>query len=364
MRVQEESGGSQRERAEPEQRGRWRQMRRRSALAEPRVSYLGPVAVWWIPKPSAPRMSLWAVGIGWLVGMPLTAATLLWMQSQSLPLWPFGRTVSSPAEILLRYELIALVYLAYVTLRSLPVWLRYRRHAKREALCIDAAIRGEAWEEAALRLHRYCLLVSAVWRRVPARVTAWDGVLRKHLPMHRRLYVYHHGRAPELPPDAAASFTPEIIPPPQPSLWSAAALIPIGFLLYLLIEDIRQRGGWHRLLLFNAVLLVVIMVSYGAYFVLAMLGRSHYFRFAPGVLQLVKFTVRHRHPAIESYDLRRFHTVLDLSSRWLAITLLDSSGARRETFRLPKQSEAVEAILRAVLSTAPSPPLSRDHLLE
>lgn len=340
---------------------RWR-LRHAPHLADPDVSYLGPVAVWWIPKPPGPRISLRTAAITWLIGIPLTAATMLWLQAQSKPLWTFGRSAASPADLLLRYELILLVCLAYVTLRALPVWIRYRRLAKRDAAAIAAAVCAEHWDLAALLVHRYCLLVSSIWRRVPGQVEAWDAVIRPKLPKHRRIYLYYRDAPPRLPPDAAASFTPAVIPSPQPSLWSAAALVPIALLLYLLIADIVRQGRWHRLILFNTALLTIILIAYGGYFLLALLGRSHYFRFAPGVVQLLKFRLARRRPAIETFHLRRVHAVLDLSSPWPAMTLLDTPGYRRETFRLPRKNSVVEAFLRAALSTAPSPPLSQEDL--
>ena len=335
-----------------------------SDVPDPHVTYIGPAAIWWIPKPRGPRISFWSTLVAWLVGLPVTGATLVWLHLKSEPLWPFGRQVSSLAEILLRYEIVLLVCLVYVTVRSLPLWVRHHRLAKRDAKAIDAAIRAEQWDTPGLLVHRCCLLVSTIWRRVPGRVAAWDDVLRQKLPRHRRLYVYFRDKAPPLPPDATASFTPAVIPPPRPSLWSAAALIPVTLLLYLLVLDILRKGYPERLILFNALLLIVILVSYGTYFLLSLLGRSHYFRFAPGVVQLVKFGLRRRRPAIETFDLRQVHAVLDLSSAWPALTLLDTPGYKRETFRLPRADDVTEAVLRASLSTAPSPPLPEETLIE
>jgi len=327
------------------------------------VTYLGPVAIWQIAKPRGPRLSLWRAMFGWFVGLPLTAATMLWNWAESQPMWPFGRRLDSAGEIVLRYELILLVCLAYITLLSLPAWWRHRRLARQDAVAIDAAIREQRWEQAALLVHRYCLLVSAVWRRVPARVATWDALLRPRLPRHRRLYVYFRKTPPVIPTDAAASFTPVVIPPPHPPTWAAIALIPVGLMLYLLVMDILRKGYWQRVLLFNAVLLALILVGYGFYFFAALMGRSHYFRFAPGAIQLLQFTLFRRRPLIESFELRRIDIVLDLSAAWPGVTLLNTPGYRRETFRLPKGPEVIEALLRAALSTAPSPPLSKEHLV-
>ncbi len=332
-------------------------------LPAPDVAYIGPAAIWWIPKPRGPRFSVTRAALAWVLLLPVTAGTLLWLDWRSDSLWPFYRPLNSPAEILWRYELTILICAAYITLYSIPAWVRYRRFARGDALAVDRAIRQEQWEDAALLLHRYCLFISGLWRRIPARATAWDGILRNRLPRHRRVYVYYDGAPPRLPQDVTASFTPAVVPPPQPSLWSAAALLPIGFLLYLLVLDIAQQGRPERLILVNAVLLVFVLVSYGVYFLLRLLGRSYYFRFAPGIVQWVHFRLGRKLPIVESLDLRRIHVVLDLSTRWPTMTLLDAPGGRRETFRLPRNADALEAFFRAALSTAPSPPLPEEQLV-
>lgn len=334
-----------------------------SRIADPHATYVGPAVVWFIPKPRGPKLSLWATLLSWLVAIPLVVATLLWLQAENRPLWPFGHLVTSPAEIAFRYQIILLVCLSYVTLCSVPTWIRHFRLARRDGRSVERAIRDEQWDRAALLVHRYCLLMSVLWRRVPPVVGAWDTALRSRLPRHRRLYLYHRGESPSLPPDATAGFTPEVTAPPQPSPWSALALIPIAMLLYMLVIDVMQRGYPQRLVLFNAVLLIVILVGYGSHFFLALLGKSHYYRFAPGVVQFVRFGLGRRRPAIQSYDLRRSHAVLDLTSKWPGLTLLDRPDGRRTTLRLPRGPDVIEAVLRACLSTAATPPLSSEELL-
>jgi hypothetical protein len=301
--------------------------------------------------------------LGWLIALPVTAATMLWCHAHSEPTWPFGRDTTSPGQILLRYELIGLVYLAYVTIRSIPVWFRYRAIARRDAPAIDASIRAEQWERAGLLLHRYCLLVSAVRRRMPGQVNAWDGILRRRLTRHRRLYLYAHGPFPSLPPDPMASFSPAVLRPLQPSLWSLVGLIPIALMLTLMFVEVQRQGRWEILLAFNVVVLTLLCVSYGIYFVLALFGRSKYYRLAPGVLQVIRFAVPRRRPRIRTFHLRRMHVVLDLTAPWLSCSVTDGDAGRRTTFRFPKGPEAEEGLLRAVLSTAPTPPLSEEDLL-
>ncbi len=336
----------------------------RRPLPEPRVEYLGPAAVWWIPKPRGPRITLRRAGLAWLGLLPLIAATMLWSHLETESLWPFGRRISSLPEILLRYELILMVCLAYLTIPSGRSWLRHRRFARRDARAVEQAIEQERWELAGLLLHRYCLLTSALWGRLPSRVGAWDAVIRGKLPRHRRVYVYHRGKPPGLPGDATAGFAISVIPPPKPSLWSATALLPVALILYVLVVDVARHGHPQRLILFNAVLLAGVLLFYGTYFMTALLGRSNFFRFAPGVLQLVRYRTFRRRPLIRTWDLRRMHLVLDLSSKYPGLTLLDEESGRRSTLRLPRGDEAREAVFRAALSTVPSPPLPEDRLVD
>ncbi len=330
---------------------------------EPRISYVGPTAVWWIPKPRGPRTSLRNAGLGWLIALPLTGFTLAWIRAQGEPLWPFGRDVISPAQMVLRYEIVLLVYLTYISLRSLPGWWRYRRQAKRDVLAIDAALGDEKWERAALLVHRYCLCVFSLWNRLPGRVTAWDSILRKRIGRHRRFHVFFQGRPPPLPTDARSGFTPHIVPPNQPSMIVLIGLVPIGLLLLLMIVEVARQDRWELILTFNVVLLLTVLISYGGYFALALLGRSHDYRLAPGTFQVVRFGILRRHPHIATYDLRAVDVSLDISAPWATLRLHSPGSLKGRNFSFPKSTEHVDAVIRAVLSTAPSPPLPSDALM-
>ncbi|NLX14505.1 MAG: hypothetical protein GXY44_12745 [Phycisphaerales bacterium] len=308
-------------------------------------------------------MSVWSVLLAGAAIIPLTAGTLLYLHHMDLSLWPFGRPITTLAEIVLRYEMIALVCLAYVILRSLPGWLRYRLLARADARAIEEAIARKRWEEAAVRLHRYCLLVSAIWRRIPPRAVVWDNLVRPWLPRNRRVYVYFYADPPPLPQKVTASFAPEVFPPNQPSLWSAILLVPVAMMLYLIILDIARSGQWPQLLFVNVILLIVILVLYGGYFLMALLGRSRYYRFAPGVIQLIKFDLSRRRPQIETFDLHRVQLVIDLVGDSAVVTL-HTAGDRQVCLRLGGGQEVSDALLRAALSTAPRPPLPEEGLLD
>jgi hypothetical protein len=334
-----------------------------SGIGEPHLTTAGTAAVWWIPKPRSPRVTLLATVWAWAAALPLVAGTLWWMARESDSLWPFGHPVAGPAELLLRYEIVLIVCLMYVTLKSLPMWMRHGLVARRDRAAIEAAILAGQWERAGLLVHRYCIMRSAFRRRMPGRVAAWDERIRGRLSRHRRFYVYYSLYRPPLPEDVTSSFTPVVTPPPRPPLWSAAGLVPITWLLYMLILDVVRNRYWQRLVVFNAVLLMVILVTYGTYFALMLLGQSHFFRFAPGVLQMVRYRAGRRRPMIETFDLRHVHVALDLSSKWPAVTVFGDAGRSGVAFRLPRGEEAITATFRACLSTAPSPPLPEDDLM-
>lgn len=300
----------------------------------------------------------------WLIGLVTVAVTLWWCHSHNLPLWPFNRQVTTSAEILLRYEIVLLACLGYATWRSGRRWLNLILLARRDARRIEELIAARRWDQAALLIHRYCLAVSATWRRLPRRVAQWDDAVRPHMPRHRRLYVYFRDQRPTLPPDACASFSPEVITPPSPSLWTAALLVPIGLLLYSLIIDLVKTGYQQRAVQFNAILIAVVLVVYGGYFLSMLMGHSSYIRLAPGVMQLIRYQMSARRPRIETFDLTQGGAMLDLSSRWPALTLVATPGYRSQTFLLPRDRDAIEATLRACLSTAPKLPLSDDELLD
>lgn len=333
-------------------------------LEPPRIDNVGPAAVWWIPRPAGPRISLAAAIPAWPAVAVVVAGAMLWARWVSAPLWPFGRPAASPPEVLMRYVLIFMVCLGYLTVRSVGTWWRLWKHARRDAEAIEQAVRDGNWVRAGLHLHRYALLVSEVWRRLPPAALVWDGIIRPRLAQHRRVYVYYSGPPPALPPDPAAGFAPVVVTPPGPSPWTAVVLVPVGVLLYTLVTDILRQGQWQRAVLFNAVLLVAILMFYGSYFLLALLGRSGYLRFAPGLMQVVRFGALSRRPEIRTCDLRRLDLVLNLTSRPAGLTLVRAGERRLETYALPRDPRAVEAVLRAALSAAASPPLPGDRLVD
>ena len=114
--------------------------------------------IWWIRKPRGPRMNVRTAMILWALAIPVLAGTWLWLVRSGAEAWPFNRPAGSPppswAEVLFRYELVFAGLLAYVTLRSLPVWGRYRRSALHDAMQIGRLLSVGRFREAAEHLHR------------------------------------------------------------------------------------------------------------------------------------------------------------------------------------------------------------------
>jgi hypothetical protein len=320
--------------------------------------------VWIVPRPRAPRLPVSLAAVAWLILLPAFVLSLWWCHALQRPLWPFAHQVQTPAEIILRYLIVLLVCLVYVTLQSLPRWLRSWRLAKKDHANVEQAVETQNWPQAALHLHRYCLLKNAIRRRLRYRVSQLDQQISQHLPARRRVYVYTSKRGVALPADAGVSFTPVVMPPPQPSLWSGIVLVPIGLLLYGLVLDVVRSQQWQRLMLFNTVLLIAIMVVYGGYFLFAILGTSNYIRLAPGVLQLIRYHIGRRRPTIRSFDLRQRHALLDLTGTWPILTILGNGAEKATSIRLPRHSDAIEGVFRALLSKAARPELPEDTLIE
>ncbi len=324
---------------------------------------LGEVDLWWVQKPRGPRAPVKTVLLAWGVLMPLTVATLLWIHSRVEAFWPWVASPSLPQQ-LLKYEMIVAVFLVYMTVRAAPLWWRYCKLAAEDARRIEELITVGKWEAAGRSLHRYCLLRSAVWRRLPVRVGRWDATIRPHLSPSRRLYIYYRHRPPELPEHPTSSFAPEVVPSGQPSWWALPALLPLALVTYTLVKKaVVQTRQWHDLLRLDVLLMVVLLAGYAGVYVIAFLGRVSYFRLGPGVAQLLRFGIRRSTPVILTYPIRRYDVAIDLTGLLAAISFINRDAPGDiASHRLPRRRSVIEACLRAVLSTAPVPPLPEEQL--
>ncbi len=127
---------------------------------------------------------------------------------------------------------------------------------------------------------------------------------------------------------------------------------------------LEDPSNWYRLLSFNSLVMITILIAYGALYARWVLGRSKYLRIAPQVAQLIKYRAFSKKPTIDTFDLRTHNVVLDLTGMVPALTFIRRSDQRNiRTFHLPGGTEHVPACLRAVLSTAPAPQLDHHELV-
>lgn len=328
-----------------------------------RSDRVGGVSVWWISCPRAPRLTIRTAAILTLILTAASVATAFVVQLRGESLWPWGPGEFSAWQTVLRYVWIVIVCVAYAVLLSVPAWIRLSLAIRGARRRLTESLRREDWPKAALHLHRLCLLHAGLWGRVPPMAVMLDGLLRRRLPATRRLYVYHRQVPPVVPTDPLSSFTPEVVPIGQPSIWTAIGLLPVAFVVYVIV-DVHTRGAWHPLVVANVVLVSALFLAYLGYHVLAWLGRLRYLRLAPGVVEWVRFPVRPGPPRIERVDARAADAALDLTGLWPILTLTPRAGGRRRAWRLPrKRADVIEAVMRALLSEAAVPPLPTEQLL-
>lgn len=93
--------------------------------------------------------------------------------------------------------------------------------------------------------------------------------------------------------------------------------------------------------------------------------RPTYLRSAPGVIQVLEYRYRKTKPIIRSYPMEAGTlAVFTRIRKHLILTL--SRGADRDVLsfsRMQQPRQRIEQVWRALLSTAPTPPLSEDELL-
>ena len=304
----------------------------------------------------------------WAVIVLLILATIAFLMARAQPLWPWGFPLPSRVHIVLRYELIAAVFLGYATSLSLSSWSLYRRLSAEDERNVQRFVDAGQWHAAARTLHRYCLLHSSVWRKVPATVKRWDVVIRPHLPKKRRLYIYHDWEKPELPPQPESGFAPEIVPLGAPAWWKGCAVLMLATFVYAGLTFAFRQPSPNRLRALtdiNLLLMVGLLLGYGVSVGLNVLGRRKYFRFAPGLAQIMQFRIFHKAASVESVDIRAHDTFLDLSGSPVTLSFIHrDTREQRFAYPLPYKEETIRAALRSILSTAPTPPLPDEQLVD
>ncbi|HUU84112.1 MAG TPA: hypothetical protein VM243_11470 [Phycisphaerae bacterium] len=317
---------------------------------------VGGVELWWVQRPPAPRTTVRrAVGVAG-VFIPLCIAAVVWAHYAThnvWDLWSWAYGDVSPPFAAMRYLLIIAVALLYALLRSLPAWARGARTARSDLAAAEELARAGRWREAGLHLHRHCLLWCEVWSRVPDQVRRLDNTIRAHLRPRRRLYIYYLKRPPALPETPEAGFAPRVAPAAVVRWWTVPVFLVLLATAYNELSAVLGGQPWYGLRAVNFLLLAVLVVAYSYLQVITVLGRRHYFRFAPGVAQYLTFGIIGRRAKVQAIDLRNADATLDLTGPSVILATIPSppsSGSR--CYHLARRADVIEACLRAALSTA------------
>ena len=165
-------------------------------------------------------------------------------------------------------------------------------------------------------------------------------------------------------------FEPEIITPTRAVGWRLL-FVPIAaaiFILWLLQALDVIPGRAINIGSFGYIL--VMGVSAGIVWVWRTAIRPTYIRMAPGAIQILEFRHRQSKPTIRSYPLDAGTIAVlrgkatDGKTSGLKLALL--RGDQQDTielWRMQKRDKAIERMWQALLSTAPTPPLSDEGLV-
>ena len=208
-------------------------------------------------------------------------------------------------------------------------------------------------------------------------------------------------KRPAIPPDARAVLNAvRVAPPPQPPrarivciglvdvpevkdlrfepiiitptrfigkrLWLAAAAMAI--LGLWIAQELRLVPGLRGLNIGSFAYFVFMGFLAGGAWVWRTMIRPTYVRLAPGMVQIVQFTWGQGKPTIRSYPMTP-GTVVVVQTRAVADKPTVVTIARGENlddiplWQMPGRDDATERLWQALLSTAPTPPLSDEDLV-
>jgi hypothetical protein len=341
------------------------------ALSPPSIQHLGHVEVWWIQRPAGPRTSAVAAAWAAVFVATLLGTALWWTWRREEPLWPWQTltplTPSTP-QIAVRYLSIAAAGLVYIVIRSLPGWIRLIRQVQQDRRKAEELVDQHAWDEAGLRLHRGTQLLRELAgnRPPPDWAVGLDRRIREHLSMSRRVYVYYSGSRPACPDSPEAGFAPRIVPVSHAGGWW---VVPIVLVLaagvFVDVGEAVRNAESARLTSFNFVLAAAIILVYAGMQAMALLGWRSYFRFAPGLAELLTYRIWRSRPYVDTIPLRSCDVMIDTTSWQIVLTLVDrGADACVSSYQVRRSPENLETCLRSVLSSAPIQSLSREELVQ
>ncbi|MBU0641541.1 MAG: hypothetical protein KKB50_22000 [Planctomycetes bacterium] len=176
----------------------------------------------------------------------------------------------------------------------------------------------------------------------------------------------------DVPKVGERQFEPLIITPSQRVHWAGGLLkVFLALLVWWLVER-SQLFTTPILPTPNAglVFLVLAGVLATVFWAWQCLVRPTYVRLAPGMVQLLEYRYRRTEPIVRSYPIDSGTTVIvrgdaaGLLGRRISVSL--RCGQHQDRFHQPVTDETRELerhIWYALLSTAPTPPLSDEHLV-
>jgi hypothetical protein len=165
-------------------------------------------------------------------------------------------------------------------------------------------------------------------------------------------------------------FEPEIITPTRAigrQLWFVPIALAVIVLFALQLLGIMPR----RMINLGAFSYVLMMgISAGVIWVWRSAIRPTYIRMAPGVIQILQYHYGRGKPKIHSYPLEagtlvvlRGHVLNRKQDRLGLLLSRDGMGDTVEFWRMAKRDEVIQRTWQALLSTAPTPPLSDEELI-
>ncbi|MCK4659168.1 MAG: hypothetical protein KAV82_06560 [Phycisphaerae bacterium] len=323
-----------------------------------KIETIGQVGVWWIERPAGPRVPPRVGLCAVLLVVPPVAAVLTWVGLRGEALWPWSTVtpaLPSHPQYLLRYLLLLAGGVVYIVGRSVPAWVRLARTARADIAQAQNEVQSGRWEQAALHLHRHALLRGELSRRVDPAVIELDQAARPHLPTHRRLCIYYRRSPPPVPESPTAGFQPRVVPLSIAGGWCTGVIVAV-LMIGALTEarDAWLTGQWQALGNLGFVVLVLALAVYAYIYTVGFLGRRSYFRFAPGIAELLQFKVRASKTQAETIALRSCDVFIDLTRPAAILAFVECSSNRRiAEYHLSRSPQTIETCLRAVLSDAP-----------
>ncbi len=329
---------------------------------------VGGVELWWIRRPAPARVTVRTASAVSLILLIMCSVAACWSVSLSGDVsgaWPWSIGPINGAQIVLRYLSVLLVAWGYVVARSCPAWLRLTRQARADLVETERLVEARNWQDAARTLHRYSLLWTEVWRRLPARGRQLDTVIREHLTSNRRLYIYYVDAPPLLPDTPEAGFAPRVVPSAIVGWWTMLTFLVLAATTYAELTGALRSQQWRALRAVNFLVLAACLTGYAYLYLMAVLGKRQYFRFAPGIAQMMAFGIVGTRAKVRSFHLRECDVVLDLTGA--SVVLATPSGPdpkARHRYHLARKPQVIDACLRAVLSTATVRDLPESRLVD